>query len=228
MSTFTKRHRNFIVVLCFLLFMSIIWQYSPSYDSYPTYEEIKTAAWISYDFGITYNTLLHPVKKIEVVPTGGIDYVFAAYDEPPEDLYKELEQCITKKDRVFVYLKISSNRTHSMRKKGIKQLFQARTVTPNNISSWTNVSTSFRKEINLMTVAPKMDEFPGFLLHIINHYDDMNPYTVFLHAHTTSWHSNKICGIVSTGLSNIRKSHYGFQNINYYYTRRCASLKTPG
>ena len=115
-----------------------------------------------------------------------------------------------------------------MRKNGLKQLFQARTVKPNNISSWTNVTTSFKKEINIMRIAPKTDEFPGFLLHITNHYEDMNPYTVFLHAHTTSWHSNTICDIVSNGIANIKRSGYGFQNINYYHSRRCLSLNKTG
>ena len=206
-----------IVLICLIL------QFLPSQNINKMSRKITYFLFVYDVIIMQINTFIYPIKKIEV--SGGIDYVFAAYDEPPDDLYKELENCVSPNDRVFVYLKISSARTHAEIQTGLYKYMLNRKVAPNNIASWTNISTSFKKEINVIHTQHN-DEFAGYLLHTTNHYYDMNQYTVFLHAHISSWHSARICSIVRNGLTNIKQSNYGFQNINYFYDRRCISNST--
>ena len=64
-------------------------------------------------------------------------------------------------------------------------------------------------------------EASAFALHIVTHYYDMAPKTIFLHAHDGSWHSDKVCNLVKRGLVASPKTK--FLNLNRPYPVRCLS-----
>ena len=74
-----------------------------------------------------------------------------------------------------------------------------------------NISyTGTRVNDNLMTQYDKAYEVCMYLRYIIDHYDNLNEYTIFMHAHESSWHSPKMVETIKRIIPS-----QPFTNLNY-------------
>ena len=100
----------------------------------------------------------------------------------------------------------------------------ANSLTPHAYKNKEHLSEWLRQEKNNVFVSEIANTWSGteasaFSLHIVTHYYDMAPKTIFLHAHDGSWHSGRVCKLVRTGLAAQTK----FLNLNLPYPLRCLS-----
>ena len=148
-----------------------------------------------------------------------LDIVLSVYDENPGQVLNHLESCCNATScRVFVYSSMAegTSRSHDLEHK---------THEKHDLEEWMNTETSYQKIGTHVNNSWTGTEATGFMSHIAREYDNYAAQVAFVHAHVSSWHSGRLCDIISRGVrstvSMTGKSSY--VNLNNPYPRRCVS-----
>ena len=148
-----------------------------------------------------------------------LDIILSVYDENPGEILNHLESCCNATScRVFVYSSMAegTSRSHDLEHK---------THEKHELEEWLNVQTRYQKFGARVNNSWTGTEATGFLWHIAHEYDNYAAKIAFVHSHISSWHSGRMCDIISRGVNNPSASNgkSTYVNLNNQYPRRCIS-----
>ena len=88
-----------------------------------------------------------------------------------------------------------------------------------------NTETSYQKIGTHVNNSWTGGEATGFMSHIAREYDNYAAQVAFVHAHVSSWHSGRLCDIISKGVRSTvsMNGKSSYVNLNNPYPRRCVS-----
>jgi len=148
-----------------------------------------------------------------------LDIVLSVYDENPGQVLNHLESCCNATScRVFVYSSMAegTSRSHDLEHK---------THEKHDLEDWMNTETSYQKIGTHVNNSWTGGEATGFMSHIAREYDNYAAQVAFVHAHVSSWHSGRLCDIISKGVRSTvsMNGKSSYVNLNNPYPRRCVS-----
>ena len=156
-----------------------------------------------------------------------IDVVIAAHQRNGTSLLTHLEKCLPSNSRVYVYVAIDPDelKDHDVINLSSEKLDSSGVFkTFFEYESFKN--SSFEKVVRTVPNSGS-DEATAYFTHLSWNYDDLSPYTAFLHDHLGSWHSSEPCKLLHCGLRVRGLSQQPFIELNdkWYSGRRCISAR---
>ena len=148
-----------------------------------------------------------------------LDIVLSVYDENPGQILNHLESCCDATScRVFVYSSMAEGSTRS-------HDFDHKTHEEHELDDWMNTETSYKKYGTHVNNSWTGTEATGFLSHVAREYDNYAARIAFVHAHVTSWHSDRLCDIITRGVKSTGSvsGNSSYINLSKPYPRRCLS-----
>lgn len=144
-----------------------------------------------------------------------MDVVLAVASEPVGVL-ETVQSCSQPESRIFAYVSSGNGISNSLTKHSEKKNHDQKKV----LREWMGRKDE-RTFVAEVANSWSGSEASAYVLHIVTHYHDLAPKTIFLHAHDGSWHSEGICKLISR--SESAHERVGFLNLNKPYPRRCLS-----